>query len=73
MKFSRAVSRVKWLNGVKINVSKTISVLVLRVLMWIRLSYLSGLFPRKDLTEFSPSPNECAVHGHSLLYRVCSW
>jgi hypothetical protein len=28
MKFSRAVSRVKWLSGEKTNVSKTISVLV---------------------------------------------
>jgi hypothetical protein len=32
MKFSRAINRVKWLNGEKSNVSKTISVLVLRVL-----------------------------------------
>jgi hypothetical protein len=31
MKFSRAISRVKWLSGEKTNVSKTISVLVLRV------------------------------------------
>jgi hypothetical protein len=31
MKFSWAISRVKWLSGEKTNVSKTISVLVLRV------------------------------------------
>jgi len=31
MKFSRAISRVKWLSGEKTNVSKTVSVLVLRV------------------------------------------
>jgi len=33
MKFSWAISRVKWLSGEKTNVSKTISVLVLRVLV----------------------------------------
>jgi hypothetical protein len=33
MKFSRAISRVKWLSSEKTNVSKTISVLVLRVLV----------------------------------------
>jgi hypothetical protein len=31
MKFSRAISQVKWLSGEQTNVSKTISVLVLRV------------------------------------------
>jgi hypothetical protein len=31
MKFSQAISRVKWLNDEKTNVSKSISVLVLRV------------------------------------------
>jgi hypothetical protein len=34
MNFSRAISRVKWLSGEKTNVSKTISVLALRVLVW---------------------------------------
>jgi len=34
MKFSRAISWVKWSSGEKTNVSKTISVLVLRVLRW---------------------------------------
>jgi hypothetical protein len=34
MKFSRAISQVKWLSGEQTNVSKTISVLVLRVLVW---------------------------------------
>jgi hypothetical protein len=33
MKFSQAISRVKWLSAEKTNVSKTISVLVLRVLV----------------------------------------
>jgi hypothetical protein len=33
MKFSRAISRVKCLSGEKTNVSKTISVLVLRVVI----------------------------------------
>jgi hypothetical protein len=33
MKFSLAISRVKWLSGEKTNVSKTISVLVFRVLI----------------------------------------
>jgi hypothetical protein len=35
MKFTRAISRVKWLRGERTNVSKTISVLVLRVLLWL--------------------------------------
>jgi hypothetical protein len=33
MKFSQAISQVKWLSGEKANVLKTISVLVLRVLV----------------------------------------
>jgi hypothetical protein len=32
MKFSSAISRVKWFNSEKTNVSETISVLILRVL-----------------------------------------
>jgi len=42
--FSRAISRVKWLSGEK-NVSKTISVLVLRVLVWLSLGVRSHLLP----------------------------
>jgi hypothetical protein len=44
MKFSRAVSRLKWLNGEKNNVYKTISVLVLRVLIRMWLETESVLF-----------------------------
>jgi hypothetical protein len=33
MEFSWAISRVKWLSGEETNVSKTISVLILRVLV----------------------------------------
>jgi hypothetical protein len=33
MKFSQAISCVKWLSGEKTNIMKTISVLVLRVLV----------------------------------------
>jgi hypothetical protein len=38
MKFSRAISRVRWFSFLETNVSKIISVLVLRVveLMWVR-------------------------------------
>jgi hypothetical protein len=39
MKFSRAISRVKWLSDKKTNVSKIISVLVLRVLDGLRLFF----------------------------------
>jgi hypothetical protein len=35
MKFSRAIRRVKWLSGEQTNISKTISVLVLRLLVWL--------------------------------------
>jgi hypothetical protein len=41
MKFSRAISGAKWLNGEKTNVSETVSVLVLRVLIWIWLGKTS--------------------------------
>jgi hypothetical protein len=34
MKFSRAISRIKWLSGEQTNVSKTVFVLVFRVLVW---------------------------------------
>jgi len=46
MKFSRAISRVKWLSGEKNNVSKSVSVLVLRVLVWLWLgrNFLSILY-----------------------------
>jgi hypothetical protein len=46
MKLSRAISRVKWLSGEKTNVSKTISVLVLRVLVWLWLgkTFLPNLY-----------------------------
>jgi hypothetical protein len=37
MKFSWAISQVKWLNDEKANVLKTISLLVIRVLTWIEL------------------------------------
>jgi hypothetical protein len=35
MKFSWAISQVKWLSGEITNVLKTISVLILRVLVWL--------------------------------------
>jgi hypothetical protein len=41
MKFSRAISRVKWLIGGKTNVSKTISVLVLKGRVWLWLGKTS--------------------------------
>jgi hypothetical protein len=44
MKFSQAISQVKWLNGEKTNVLKTISVLVLRLLIWIWLGTQPVLF-----------------------------
>jgi hypothetical protein len=38
MKFSRVISRVRWFSFVETNVSKTISVLLLRVveIIWVR-------------------------------------
>jgi hypothetical protein len=44
MMFSRAISRVKWLSGEKTNVSKIISVLVIRVLVWLYYSSNSCSF-----------------------------
>jgi hypothetical protein len=43
MRFSRAISWVKWLIGKKANVSKTISVLVLRVLVFSPFKHLTRL------------------------------
>jgi hypothetical protein len=42
MKFSRAISRVRWFNGEKTNVSNTISVLVLRVLICAGAAYIDA-------------------------------
>jgi hypothetical protein len=48
MKFSRAISRVKWVSGEKTNVSKTNSVLVLRA-----LNHLTRLMARENfITEY---------------------
>jgi hypothetical protein len=46
MKFSRVISRVRWFSFLETNVSKTISVLVLKVveLMWIRWRRRRSLF-----------------------------
>jgi len=38
MKFSQAISWVKWLSGENTNILKTISVLILRVLVLVKLS-----------------------------------
>jgi hypothetical protein len=53
MKFSRAISRVKWLSGEKTNVSKTISVLVLRVLVWFSHHSTMGLIAREKFIILS--------------------
>jgi hypothetical protein len=64
MKFSRAISRVKWFSGEQTNVSKTISVLVLRVLslrtdmvfetlVFSPLNNLTRLIARENFIIFS--------------------
>jgi hypothetical protein len=53
MKFSRAISRVKWLSGEQTNVWKTISFLVLRVLVWL---------------EFEPADSPRELHHTRWLY-----
>jgi hypothetical protein len=50
MKFSRATSRVRWLKDEKTNVSRTISALVLRALMW----HVSCIPARAPGAFFSP-------------------
>jgi hypothetical protein len=45
IKSSRATSRVKWLNGEKTNVSRSISVLVLRVPKWLEFPSVSYIAP----------------------------
>jgi hypothetical protein len=54
-KSSQATSHVKWLNGEKISVSRTISVLVLRVLKWLEFPSVSYIY--------LPEPR---VHGCAL-------
>jgi hypothetical protein len=49
MQFSRAISRVKWLSGEKTNVSKTISVLVLRVLLTSTLRTIVNIVHRLQM------------------------
>jgi hypothetical protein len=46
MKFSWAISQVNWLSSEKTNISNTISVLILRVLvwLWLRKNILSNLY-----------------------------
>jgi hypothetical protein len=60
MKFSQAISRVKWLSGEKTNVSKTISALVLRVLVcygWkkhsVQIYTWPSLFTRQRNSSYS--------------------
>jgi hypothetical protein len=43
IKYAQATSRVNWLSGEETNVSKTISVLVFRVLMYLENQYMSVL------------------------------
>jgi hypothetical protein len=45
MKFSRAISRIRWFSFVENKVSKTISVLVLRV---VELNHLTRLIAREN-------------------------
>jgi len=62
MKFSRAISRVRWFSFVETNVSKTISVLVLRVveltkmvfetLVSTKLNHLNRLIARENFIKF---------------------
>jgi hypothetical protein len=44
IKFSQATSRVRWLKGKKTNISRTISILILRVLMWLEFQPVSYIY-----------------------------
>jgi hypothetical protein len=59
IKCFRATSCVKWLNGEKTSVSRTISVLVLRVLKWFQFPSVSYIY--------LPEPR---VHGCVLALRM---
>jgi hypothetical protein len=64
MKFSQAISQVKWLSGEKTNISKTISVLVLRVLVWDRDGLRNvGFFTAQP---FDPADNPRELHHTQL-------
>jgi hypothetical protein len=73
MKFSWAISWVKWLSGDKTNISKTISVLVLRVLVWLWLgkNILSNLYLAQSVGGFNGSFAWISVmFEQQLCYRV---
>jgi hypothetical protein len=58
MKFSRALSRVKWLSGEKTNVSKVISALVLVVfetLVFSPLNHLTQLIAQENFIKLQNS------------------
>jgi hypothetical protein len=63
IKSSRATSRVKWLNGEKPNVSRTISVLVLRVLSPVRGSgkYIQSV-PKRYIHIIIRNINLVCIH-----------
>jgi hypothetical protein len=62
IKFSRATICIKWLIGEKTNVSRTISVLVLRVLKWlgvhIRPGARAGIYMTRMETPATQYPED---------------
>jgi hypothetical protein len=65
MKFSWAMSWVKWLNSEKTNISKTISALVLRVLIWTRTETVFEM-----LVFFTVQPLDLADSLRELHYNT---
>jgi hypothetical protein len=66
MKFSQAISQVKWLSGEKTNISKTISVLVFRV----QSGYVS-VFSMYDQNDTSRREN-FSIHWHKNMQTTKS-
>jgi hypothetical protein len=78
IKSSRATSLVKWLNGEKTNVSRIISVLVLRVLNWSALLACHSVYetpqrsPQVMFVSTAPRLNCSTVRAHVYCTHIAS-
>jgi hypothetical protein len=71
IKSSWATSRVKWLNGEKTNVSRTISVLVLRVLKWLEFPSVSYIYIYTCPSPVAPATSVLWGRGQRWSSKLC--
>jgi hypothetical protein len=73
-KYSQATSHVYWLSGEKINVSRTISVLASRVLMYLENQSVSGTgLPEFHVHDGALANGSCWLVSRSCCVRQASW